>query len=73
MTTSAISSAVEASAFLTTSSVIGSTLVLGRRVSSIDVHLDVAERIEPRYAAGRHDARRVDLVDEQRAAALARE
>src|SRR4051795_10543269 len=67
MITSAISSAVEARPFFTTSSVIGSA-----RVSiDIDVHLDVAEGIEPRAAARRDDARGVVLVDEERPRALA--
>src|SRR5262245_25344194 len=59
MTTSAISSAVEPSAFLTTSRVIGST-------SGTGVHLDVPVGVEPRHASRRDDAGRVDLVDEQR-------
>src|SRR6476619_1086608 len=69
MITSAISSAVEASAFFTTSRVIGSTVV-ARTVSAIDVDLDVAVGIESRDTAGRDDAGRVDLVHEQRPAPL---
>src|SRR5438034_6019749 len=67
MITSAISSAVDASAFFTTSSVIGSTLVS----TDIDVDLDVAIGIEPCATAGRYDAGGVVLVNEQRARPLA--
>src|SRR3954451_8974176 len=67
MITSAISSAVDASAFLTTSRVIGSTR------SAIELDLYVAERVQAGRAAGRDDAGRVRLVDEERAAPLALE
>ena len=55
MTTSAISSATDASAFLTTSSVTGSiaTAVIG---APFEGDVDVAERVERRAAARRHDA-----------------
>ena len=64
MITSAISSAVDASAFLTTSRVIGSTA----QASELD--LDVAVLVEAGEAARWDDAGRVGLVDEQRAAPL---
>src|SRR3954452_13299625 len=67
MITSAISSAVDASAFLTTSRVIGSTR------SAIELDLDVAELVEAGRAAGRDDASRVRLVDEERPTPLALE
>ncbi len=67
MITSAISSAVDASAFLTTSRVIGSTR------SGIELDLDVAVAVEPGGAAGRNDAGRVGLVHEERASQLALE
>ena len=63
MMTSAISSAVEASAFLTTSRVIGSTAAA---VSGTDIDLDVAVSVQPGAAPGWDDARRVVLVNEQR-------
>ena len=70
MITSAISSAVEASAFLTTSRVIGST-AWGAAGSGTDLDLDVPVLVQPGEAARRHDAGGVGLVDEQRPRALA--
>ena len=63
MITSAISSAVDAMAFLTTSSVIGST--------QPPTPLDVAVVVEGAVRPG-DDARRVGLVDEQAAPAAGR-
>src|SRR6476619_7388126 len=65
MITSAISSAVDASAFLTTSSVIGSM-----RDSDNEIDLDVAVLVEAGQAPRWDDAGRVGLVDEQRATPL---
>src|SRR6188508_101528 len=70
MITRAISSAVDASAFLTTSSVIGSIRALEPE-SDNELDLDVAVLVEAGEAARWDDARRVGLVDEQRAAPLA--
>src|SRR6476659_5855331 len=61
MITSAISSAVDASAFLTTSSVIG---------SDNELDLAVAVLVEAGQAPRWDDAGRVGLVDEQRATPL---